>query len=205
MQIDSEFISAIGVLIIGIFQIYQYRINKMTDYKISHMKEEDKKRAKVENQNIGQIYGMLWGLTQFGFDRVYIVRPHPKKHHEMISVQMEIKKNGVSSIKDNFCNVAMADIPHLTGKLSEASTPYFVIKNVNDDDVVQDALAKSIFNSNGTTCGAFCRLEDKNGEWNGNIFCTKLSSDNIDLDDEKIKKAIVEVSWKIQLILPDYD
>lgn len=181
--------------------IWQNRKSKMLEVKIEEYKKNVREKAVVESVNIGQVYGELWNLLYtHHFDRVYIVRPHPENRHEYLSVQIEVKRNGISSTKDIFTNQPMDEVPHLCGRL--AKEDYFVISNTMDSNEVQDVVTRSIFAQNGTKSAIVNRMEGKDDKWIGSIFCTTMHK--TDLSSEEIRTSIQETSSKIQLILPEF-
>lgn len=204
LSIDlAQVITSIGVIILGIFGVYQYRINKMTDFNIKILDEKAKNKNNEIIENIGQIYGFMWSiLFPCGFDRVYIVRPHPEKSHEFISVQLEVKRSGISSVRNKMKKQPLSEVPHLAGRLS--SEDFFVVKDTSDEMELQDTVARSIFACNGTVSAAVVRMEDRYGNWTGNIFatCTRINDNILSIET---KRAMENIANRIQLILPAYD
>lgn len=203
--VQTTLITSVGTLLAIIFPVimavWQNKKNKILDIKIEEYKKNVREKAVVESVNIGQVYGELWSLLyKHHFDRVYIVRPHPENRHEFLSVQIEVKRNGISSTKDIFTNQPMDEVPHLCGRL--AKEDYFVINNTMDSKEVQDVVTRSIFAQNGTKSAIVNRMEGKDDKWIGSIFCTTMHK--TDLSSEEIRTSIQETSSKIQLILPEF-
>lgn len=191
----------LSVAITAAMNFWQNKKNKMLDLHIEQYKTKTKEEAKEYSESIGQIYGDLWNLLYlYGFDRVYVVRPHPEKHYEFLSVQLEVRKNGVSSTKSIFQDQPMDEMPQLCGMI--AKEDYFVIPNTLSESNVQDVAARSIFARNGTHSAAVAKLKDADGKWKGSIFCTSMSTR--DLTDEKLKRDVLDTAAKIQLIIPPY-
>ena len=94
----------------------------------------------------------------------------------------------------------MDEIPHFVGRLSKED--YIIIKNMNDENDIQDNVMRSIFNSNGSVCGIINRMENRDGRWCGNIFATCTHMKN--LNDQEIRKDLLDISSKVQFILPDF-
>lgn len=198
---NSDFLSTLALIVTGYFGYNQYTKNKSTDYKLKTLKQEAERKTKVDSENIGQTYGLLWNfLYKHEFDRVYVLRPHPEKKYEFVSVQIEVRRSGISSIKEHLQNQPMDEIPHFVGRLSKED--YIIIEDTNNENEIQDNVMRSVFNCNGSTCGIVNRMENREGRWCGNIFatCTHIK----DLHDQEIKKDMLEISSKVQFILPDF-
>lgn len=198
---NSDFLSTLALIVTGYFGYNQYTKNKSTDYKLKTLKQEAERKTKVDSENIGQTYGLLWNfLYKHEFDRVYVLRPHPEKKYEFVSVQIEVRRSGISSIKEHLQNQPMDEIPHFIGRLSKED--YIIIEDTNNEKEIQDNVMRSIFNCNGSTCGIVNRMENRDGRWCGNIFatCTHIK----DLHDQEIKNDMLEISSKVQFILPDF-
>lgn len=201
-----EIITQIGALIALILTpmmgIYTQRKTKQIELKMQQAQQQEKRQAKVYSEQIGGLLGELWNLLyRHHFDRVYVVRPHPQNRHEFLSVQFEVRRNGISSTKDIFTNQPMDEIPHLCGRLIKED--YIVISNTMNTQDVQDAVARSIFAQNGTKSAIINRMEDKDNKWTGSLFCTFMHK--ADVSSEEIQNNIKEVSSKIQLILPEFN
>lgn len=199
--LSSDVLSSLAIIITAYFGYNQYTKNKETDHRLKTIKEEAQQKAKADSENIGQTYGLLWNfLYKHEFDRVYILRPHPEKKYEFVSVQIEVRRNGISSIKKSLQNQPMDEIPHFVGRLSKED--YIIIEDTNNEKDIQDNVMRSMFSCNGSTCGVINRMENRDGRWCGNIFATCMHKK--DLNDQEIKKDMLEISSKVQFILPDF-
>lgn len=205
MEINiSEIITSVGAIIATVCAFFQYTKNKMTDYKIERFREEEKIKCKLDAENLSQIYGLMWKLLySHGFDRVYIVRPYPQKRHEFIKVQLEVRRNGISSIKPMIQAQPIDEIPHFISRLSKED--FFVINDVGNEQEVQDVVTRSIFSCNGTVCGIFGRLENREGKWDGNVFATNTHHKNYNDNIDNLQRAVAATCDRIQLILPEVE
>lgn len=202
IQLIISVAAILGTVVTVIMNVYQNKKNKLIDVKIEEYKKNEAQKAKVYSDQVGQILGELWNLLyKHHFDRVYIVRPHPERKYEYLSVQLEVRRNGISSTKDVFSNQPMDEVPHMSGRL--AKEDYFVVNNTMDAEIVKDVVMRSIFAQNGTKSAVVNRLEDKDNRWVASLFCTCMH--RTDLTSKEIEESIKEASSKIQLILPEYN
>lgn len=204
--VQTTLITVLGglltIAITAIMNTWQNRKNKMVDVRIEEYKQQTREKAKEQSDNIGQTYGDLWNLLyKYKFDRVYVVRPHPENKHEFLSVQLEVKKNGVSSTKTIFRDQPMDEMPQLCGIMTDKD--YVIIKDTLDETIIQDVAARSIFARNGTNCAIIAKLKDADDRWIGSIFCTSMTQ-KANLEGDDIRKDVLDTAAKIQLIIPPY-
>lgn len=193
-------VSACGAIVATVLAFFQYSHNKKVDLKYELKLQGEKRRQKEENERIGQVYGMMWDkLHEIGFDRLYVIRPHPERKHEFLSVQMEVKKNGIASIKKNVQNVAMEDVPKFAGILSRER--HVVYSRV--DRQLEDKVARSIFLINGSVSVVIRRLEDEQGTWKGNLVGS--STRERDFSSKRVEDSMRTLAENIQFIIPDFD
>ena len=119
MEYIAPIIVAIGAIITGFFSYNQYTKNKQTDAKLEMWKKQEEDRGRRRSEDAGKIFGQLWEiLHELNADRVYILQPHPLTSNTYISATMEVKRNGVASIKDSIRNMPLSDIAVLGRELS---------------------------------------------------------------------------------------
>ena len=112
------------------FTYNQYTKNKLTDYNIDKLKEQEKVNSIREAGNIATIYGELWELLHFlKADRVYLIQPHPSYKALYISATLEVKRQGISSVKDVLVGVTLESIANFASIL--ANNEYMFIEDMD--------------------------------------------------------------------------
>lgn len=198
-------ITAVGGLIGAIGGIYsiwakfhQEEKNKLTDWKLEQYRNQEKARSYRRAENTSKVLGALYQvLLGTGADRVYIVQPHPLGHIAFLSIQFEVKVNGVEGMRMHVQRLEMSEVPMFSKMMSEKLFMFF-------DDIdaqVDDRVAKSLLSSNGTEAVAVKRLNSSR-DWVGSIFCEFMEQPSIPQED--IQKAMHEAAVNIQYILPEY-
>lgn len=200
MEIDlSSVISAIGAIIAAWFSYNQYRKNKMADLEAKYKEQELEKRTYQKSRNSAKIFGELWRvLYQTKADRVYIVQPHPLGHCAYLSVQFEVKRNGIDGMMLNIQKLPMSEVCVFSDMLQE--NLYQCYTDV--DNQIQDKMAKAMMMRNGTKNVAIKRL-DSAIDWVGNIFCEFVDED-MTCNEEELHHILHEAAMNIQYILPEY-
>ena len=196
-----EIISSITAGIALWFTYNQYTKNKMTDYKLEKLKEEDKKQQVVNAGNIATIFGELWELLYFlKADRVYIIQPHPLYNQMYISATLEVKNYGVSSAKNTLTNVKIETLPKFVARLAKEDLIY--IEDTETADV--ETKVKSIMVSNGCKSIFIKRLVDENNNWIGNIVLGYLRPfKEYGVERKLIERMTRTSAMSIQYILPE--
>ena len=202
---EGELVGIIGALcglastaITGWFAYNQKTKDKMTDMKIERLKFQEKQNGYKRSENTGKVLGELYKvMIATGADRVYIVQPHPLGHIAFLSIQFEVKANGVEGMKMSVQKLEMSEVPLFSKRMTENIFMYF-------DDIdtqVEDRVAKSLMSSNGTIAVAIKRLNSSR-DWVGSIFCEFLDVPNHTQDE--INKILHEAASNIQFNLPEY-
>lgn len=196
-----EIISSITAGIALWFTYNQYTKNKMTDYKLEKLKEDDKKQQVVNAGNIATIFGELWELLYFlKADRVYIIQPHPLYKQMYISATLEVKNYGVSSAKNALNNVKIESLPKFVSQLAREDLIF-----IEDTEVAHvETKVKSILVSNGCKSIFIKRLVDENNNWVGSIVLGYLRSfKDYGVDRKMVERMTRTSAMSIQYILPE--
>lgn len=195
-----QIIQALGTILIGWFTYNQYAKNKITDYKIEKLKKEDMEKNKRMAENAMIVFGELWSLLyKLDADRVYIAQPHPLGHEELISVNFEVRHDGIGSVKDKIKNVKIDAIGCFSADLAKNS--FIHIDDVNSQ--VKEKYVQSIISTCGSENIFIKRLSNNDYKWIGNIFCEYL--DKRDIDEKEAEKIMKNTAIKIQYILPEFN
>lgn len=184
------------------FTYNQYTKNKITDYKIEKWREEEHKNNIRNAGSIATVYGELWELLYFlKADRVYLIQPHPLYKEMYISATLEVKKYGVSTVRDNMNNIKIESVARFVSDL--ANTEYQFIKNISDSDL--DSKIKSIMTNNGCNSTAIRRLCDEKNNWIGSIVVGYIHNfDDVDIEEDLLEKMTRSSALTIQYILPEF-
>lgn len=199
MEYLPSIISAIGTIFAAWFAYNQYTKNKMTDLKIEKWKAEEEMKSARRSDNIAKIYGVLWQLLhELQADRVYIVQPHPLVNNLFLSVSLEVKRNGVSAMKQNVQRLPMADVAAFSAELS--ARDFLLYRNIETE--VKDKRARAIMTTNGCCSVVVKRLADDEHDWIGSIFCGFTHEQ--ELQPATLRQQLQEAADHIQYILPEY-
>lgn len=204
-EYTSEIIIALFTLINGLFTAYlaynQKAKDKLTDYKIEKLKEDDKKQQVANAGNIATIFGELWELLYFlKADRVYIIQPHPLYKQMYISATLEVKNYGVSSAKNTLNNVKIESLPKFVSQLAKEDLIF-----IEDTEAAHvETKVKSIMVGNGCKSIFIRRLVDENNNWVGNIVLGYLRSfKDYGVDRKMVERMTRTSAMSIQYILPE--
>lgn len=204
-EYTSEIIIALFTLINGLFTAYlaynQKAKDKLTDYKIEKLKEDDKKQQVTNAGNIATIFGELWELLYFlKADRVYIIQPHPLYKQMYISATLEVKNYGVSSAKNALNNVKIESLPKFVQQLTKEDLIF-----IEDTEVAHvETKVKSIMVGNGCKSIFIKRLVDENNNWVGSIVLGYLRSfKDYGVDRKMVERMTRTSAMSIQYILPE--
>lgn len=188
----------ISPLLLGWFKYNQNTKDKMTDYKIERLKAQEKQNGYKRSANTGKVLGELYKvMIATGADRVYIVQPHPLGHIAFLSIQFEVKANGVEGMKMSIQKLEMSEVAMFSKMMTENIFMYFD----DIDNQVEDRVAKSLMSSNGTIAVAVKRLNSSR-DWVGSIFCEFL--DKPVHTQDVIHKILHDAANNIQFNLPEY-
>jgi hypothetical protein len=198
----SAIVSAVTTAAVGIwtawFTYNQKTKDKLTDLKIEQYKKDMKKRSFKRSEDTAKVLGALNKvLLGANADRVYIVQPHPLGHIAFLSIQFEVKANGVQGMRYEVQKLEMSDVPKFCERMVDNLWMY--IDNI--DEQVQDPYAKALLSTNGTQVVAIKRMSTAR-DWVGSIFCEFI--DNPSVSQEEVHKLMHEAAINIQYILPEY-
>lgn len=203
---DATTITAICSGIVSLLALLFTQYNKMTQKQRDRMNELKYERYKQETERLGfkrsentaKVFGELWRvLYETKADRVYIVQPHPLGNSAFLSVYFEVKRKGVSGMKENIQRLPMGEMAVFSRSLAENLFLCFT----DIDSQVKDKMAKSLFVTNGCTSVAIKRLNSAT-DWVGNIFCE--FTDEMTVGEEQVRKILHEAAVNIQFILPEF-
>ena len=198
----SAIVSAVTTAAVGIwtawFTYNQKTKDKLTDLKIEQYKKEMKKRSFKRSEDTAKVLGALNKiLLGSNADRVYIVQPHPLGHIAFLSIQFEVKANGVQGMRYDVQKLEMSDVPKFCERMVDNLWMYLD----NIDEQVQDPYAKDLLSSNGTNVAAIKRMSTAR-DWVGSIFCEFMEIPTISESD--LQKLMHEAAITIQYNLPEY-
>jgi hypothetical protein len=201
----AEIITSIGGVIGAIGGVYaiwtkynQERKNKMTDYEIEKLRNEDKRVNKRRSDNAMVIYGVLWELLyRLNADRVYIVQPHPLRNEEMLTIFFEVKRNWAEPMKPHVQKMNICEVAKFAREMAENLFMY--ITDISEQ--VDDRYAQSIFSSCGAQKAIVKKLSDNKHDWVGSIICE--FTDNMDVKEKDAQELLRKAATDIQYILPE--
>jgi hypothetical protein len=166
---------------------------KIEQYR-KEMKRKGFKRSEDTAKVLGALNKVLLGANA---DRVYIVQPHPLGHIAFLSIQFEVKANGVQGMRYEVQKLEMSDVAKFCERLVNNLWLYFD----DIDNQVKDPYAKALLSSNGTKVAAIKRMSTAR-DWVGSIFCEFIDSPTISEGD--LQKLMHEAAVQIQYNLPEF-
>ena len=187
---DAEMVTAIGAAVVSVGTLIFTQYNKMTqkyrdkmnDLKLERYKQETERLSFKRSENTAKVFGELWKvLYETKADRVYIVQPHPLGNAAFLSIYFEVKRKGVSGMKDNVQRLPMSEMAVFSRGLAEN----LFLCYTDIDSQVKDKMAKSLFITNGCRAVAIKRLNSAS-DWVGNIFCE--FTDEMEVSEEQAYK-----------------
>lgn len=198
----SAIVSAVTTAAVAIwtawFTYNQKTKDKLTDLKIEQYKKDMKRKSYKRSEDTAKVLGALNKvLLGANADRVYIVQPHPLGHIAFLSIQFEVKANGVQGMMYEVQKLEMSDVAKFCERMVNNLWLYF-------DDIdkqVIDPYAKALLSSNGTKVAAIKRMTTAR-DWVGSIFCEFIDKPTI--SEEEIKKLMHEAAVSIQYNLPEF-
>ena len=196
----SDVLSFAAIIITAYLTYRQKTHNKKNDSKIEQYKAQLKEKSTKDAESSAIIYGELWrGLHELKTDRVYIIQPHPSHTNRFLTITMEVKKKGVSAMKQNIQALPMSDVANFVSILARET---FINFNDISTDII-DKEAKSIMGIAGVLSMSLVRLENTDGKWIGNIICEHTQK--LCWQCGKCEKVLGDMAKIIAPILPDYE
>ena len=172
--------------------------DKMTDLKIEQYRKDMKKRSFKRSEDTAKVLGALNKvLLGVNADRVYIVQPHPLGHIAFLSIQFEVKANGVQGMRYEVQKLEMSDVAKFCERMVDNLWLYFD----DIDSQVQDPYAKALLSSNGTKVAAIKRMTTAR-DWVGSIFCEFIDTPSV--SEDEIHRLMHEAAISIQYNLPEF-
>lgn len=197
LQYLSPIITAIGVIIMGWWKVTQ----KDRDYKADRKHQVEMQRLELRhkrrNDHSMSVYNSLHEVRiELDADRVYVVQPHPLGKESMLSVYYEVRKAGVSGIRETVQELPMSEVPAFCAHLHDN-----LFLDISDIDSLDDRYAKSLLATNGTKRVYIKRLSDNRHDWVGSIFVE--FGREPELGEDEAKAVLHKAAMEIQYILPE--
>lgn len=197
LQYLSPIITAIGVIIMGWWKVTQ----KDRDYKADRKHQVEMQRLELRhkrrNDHSMSVYNSLHEVRiELDADRVYIVQPHPLGKESMLSVYYEVRKAGVSGMRETVQELPMSEVPAFCAHLHDN-----LFLDISDIDSLDDRYAKSLLATNGTKRVYIKRLSDNRHDWVGSIFVE--FGREPELGEDEAKAVLHKAAMEIQYILPE--
>lgn len=190
--------ACVSTVICAWFTYNQKTKDKMTDLKIEKFKKDLKRQGFKRSEDTAKVLGALNKvLLGANADRVYIVQPHPLGHIAFLSIQFEVKANGVQGMRYEVQKLEMSDVAKFCERMVNNLWLYF-------DDIdtqVKDPYAKALLSSNGTKVAAVKRMSTAR-DWVGSIFCEFIDTPSV--SEDEIHRLMHEAAVSIQYNLPEY-
>lgn len=198
----SAIVSAVTTAAVGIwtawFTYNQRTKDKLTDMKIEQYRKDMKRKSFKRSEDTARVLGALNKiLLGANADRVYIVQPHPLGHIAFLSIQFEVKANGVQGMRYEVQKLEMSDVSKFCERMVNNLWLYFD----DIDNQVQDPYAKALLSSNGTQVAAIKRMSTAR-DWVGSIFCEFIDKPSI--SESELQKLMHEAAVNIQYNLPEF-
>lgn len=198
----SAIVSAVTTAAVGIwtawFTYNQRTKDKLTDMKIEQYRKDMKRKSFKRSEDTARVLGALNKiLLGVNADRVYIVQPHPLGHIAFLSIQFEVKANGVQGMRYEVQKLEMSDVSKFCERMVNNLWLYFD----DIDNQVQDPYAKALLSSNGTQVAAIKRMSTAR-DWVGSIFCEFIDKPSI--SESELQKLMHEAAVNIQYNLPEF-
>lgn len=199
MEYIAAIIAAIGTIITAWFKYNQYRRDKMTDLKISQIKQDMSETSLHRVDNSAIVFGELWDiLYTLDADRVYIIQPHPLGNEAYVSIYFEVKRKSIDGMKQYIHDISMSDMPKFCADLNR--NLYIHISDIETQ--MDDMYARSLFSSHGSSILGIYRMSDNQHDWVGSIVC-ELRKDS-SISESFLRSKLHVISKNIQYILPRY-
>lgn len=190
--------ACVSTVICAWFTYNQKTKDKMTDLKIEKFKKDLKRQGFKRSEDTAKVLGALNKvLLGANADRVYIVQPHPLGHIAFLSIQFEVKANGVQGMRYEVQKLEMSDVAKFCERMVNNLWLYFD----DIDSQVKDPYAKALLSSNGTKVAAVKRMSTAR-DWVGSIFCEFIDTPSV--SEGEIHRLMHEAAVSIQYNLPEY-
>ena len=190
--------ACVSTVVCGWFAYNQKTKDKMTDLKIEKFKKDLKRQGFKRSEDTAKVLGALNKvLLGANADRVYIVQPHPLGHIAFLSIQFEVKANGVQGMRYEVQKLEMSDVAKFCERMVNNLWLYFD----DIDNQVKDPYAKALLSSNGTKVAAVKRMSTAR-DWVGSIFCEFIDTPSV--SEGEIHRLMHEAAVSIQYNLPEY-
>lgn len=190
--------ACVSTVICAWFTYNQKTKDKMTDLKIEKFKKDLKRQGFKRSEDTAKVLGALNKvLLGANADRVYIVQPHPLGHIAFLSIQFEVKANGVQGMRYEVQKLEMSDVAKFCERMVNNLWLYFD----DIDNQVKDPYAKALLSSNGTKVAAVKRMSTAR-DWVGSIFCEFIDTPSV--SEGEIHRLMHEAAVSIQYNLPEY-
>lgn len=190
--------ACVSTIICAWFTYNQKTKDKMTDLKIEKFKKDLKRQGFKRSEDTAKVLGALNKvLLGANADRVYIVQPHPLGHIAFLSIQFEVKANGVQGMRYEVQKLEMSDVAKFCERMVNNLWLYFD----DIDNQVKDPYAKALLSSNGTKVAAVKRMSTAR-DWVGSIFCEFIDTPSV--SEDEIHRLMHEAAVSIQYNLPEY-
>lgn len=164
------------------------------------LKEIEKKIDKTDcenRRNIGVIYNTLSVLlATLKASRVYIIQPHPLKHHQYISVIFEVDDIGVMPAKTRIQEYPIDRVPEFVGELS--ARDFIFWKSTHE---MKGVRARANFINIGTESLFIKQLSDERNDWVGSLVVDYLHK--TDIAPDYARNEMAEAAEKIAFIIPE--
>lgn len=194
----GDVMGCVSTIVCAWFAYNQKTKDKMTDLKIEQFKKDVKKQSFKRSEDTAKVLGALNKvLLGANADRVYIVQPHPLGHIAFLSIQFEVKANGVQGMRYEVQKLEMSDVAKFCERMVNNLWLYFD----DIDNQVQDPYAKALLSSNGTKVAAIKRMSTAR-DWVGSIFCEFIDTPSV--SEDEIHRLMHEAAISIQYNLPEY-
>ena len=198
MEIWITLITALiaPVTIAGTAILWKY-LEKRSDLRIKALEKKIDKTEGENRRNIGVIYNTLSVLlANLQASRVYIIQPHPLKHHQYISVIFEVDDIGVMAAKSRIQEYPIDRVPEFVGELSSRDFIYW-----KDTHEMKGIRARANFINIGTEALFIKQLSDERNDWVGSLVVDYLHKPNIAPD--YARNEMIEAAEKIAFIIPE--
>ena len=197
LQHLSPIITAIGVIIMGWWKVTQ----KDRDYKADRKHQVEMERLELKhkrrNDHSMSVYNTLHEVRiALDADRVYVVQPHPLGKESMLSIYFEVKRAGVSGMRDTVQELPMSEVPAFCAHLHDN-----LFLDISDIDSLEDRYAKSLLATHGTRHVYIKRLSDNRYDWVGSIFVEFGREPEV--DEREAKEVLHKAAMAIQYIIPE--
>lgn len=173
------------------------KIKSNLDYEYSNL-HKNKSRHIISNSDV---YNSLHYLMfKYGFSRVYVIQPHPKKKNKYLSVSYEVRQEGVTSVIQSYDRLQISKFSSDVKKLNMSDFTH--ISDIPKQ--IKDLNTRAKIELNGTTQLFAHRMLDEDNIWCGSIIAEYIST-RINLHIYDIQEDMKTETIKIKNIIPDIE